>query len=284
MDETELDEALAALGDRIDLDGPTGAYLSLEVTYPAAGQRTKADVRFCEKLEDDFVALADRKTVGRGISSADEVSDGGTVFWRESAVLNAAAAAPLRRLADRAAELVRAAGFRKGHTFALRLLAPDAAGKMIERVRPITAAGTERWRTRTDRLKLRPAKKMRPAGYPERLAYLAVWAERCDGVGGNDIYGLFAHEPDLQAFLVGLPAADRDGLIELYKTIVRNGDHQWLHDWWHSVELDDPADWPAWPSRVAWLFALLDRLREGGLLAGTRGKVRRTELLFWGDC
>ena len=283
MDESALDEVFAAIAERIDLDGPSGAYLFLDMTYPAGGGALPAAIRdHHNKLEDAFLALADRTTVSHGGSSVDAVMDGGAEFWRESFALSAATPAPLRPLADRAAELVRVAGFPDGHTFALRLRSPDAAGKMVERVRPITPDGGGRWRVRADRLRLRPAKKKPPAGYPDRLAYLAGWAERCHWVGGNDFYDLFSHEPDLRAFLAGLSTADRAGLIELFSEIVRRRDHLWVRDWWRrNAEADEPEQ-PAWADTVMWLLAVLERLRDGGLLGGG-GRGGRARLIFWED-
>jgi hypothetical protein len=46
------------------------------------------------------------------------------------------------------------------------------------------------------------------------------------GVGGNDVYGLFANPADLANFLAGLEPTDRAELVAVYRRIARRKDNE----------------------------------------------------------
>ena len=118
--------------------------------------------------------------------------------------------------------------------------------------------------------------------FPRQLEYLSEMAVRCDGIGGNDVYGLFEKKADLEEFINNLSSNDRSVLIEIYLKIVRRKHNEWFLSWLRSCE-DQEGDPPEWTEKLHWFFCVMDRLREGGLLAGARGKAKKTVLMFWDD-
>jgi len=101
------------------------------------------------------------------------------------------------------------------------------------------------------------------------------------GVGGNDVYGLFANPADLQTFLAGLKPEDRAGLIALYRRIVQRKDNEWLLHWLRTNPTDD--DGPStWAVQAHWLMMLLDRLREAGVFDRPKGRTL-PDLVYWDD-
>jgi hypothetical protein len=263
---------------------PAAACLVLKMDYPSAPGEAplpRAVTEYHERVEDGFLGLADGRRVRPGVSSAGPVVGRGREWWTEAMGLTARSADHLGPVAERAVRLVRRLGIRAGHRFTLRLRAADAGGDWREWVRRVYRVRDTAWRRARVATRLGPRGRGGPP-FPGRLDYLSGWARRCMGVGGNDVYGLFANPTHLQTFLAGLQPEDRAGLADLYRRIVRRKDNEWLLGWLRADPDGDDGP-PAWAVQAHWLMTLLDRLREAGLFDRPGGRARRPELVFWDD-
>ncbi len=263
---------------------PTTAYLILEMTYPSvAGEAPlpRSVIDYHERLEDRFMSLADGRRVREGVSSAEEATVRGSEWWTETMSLAAASAEDLEPLAARVVRMVRRLGIRHGHRFTLRMRAADGNGEWTEWFRRLYPTRDTVWQQKGVATWLHP----RAGGatpFPDRLAYLAGWARRCMGVGGDDVYALFERPSDLHAFLAGLGRQDRAGLTAIYGRIVRRKDNEWLLGWLRSNDAS-PDGPPEWAVQAHWLMLLLDRLREAGVFDQPNRRAKYTELVFWDD-
>lgn len=261
------------------------AYLSLEMLYLAGESDSvlpKEILRYHDRLETALSKLEELESVGKASSSGSLMLKDGEEWWRESTSFSLVAEDAIEPLAERLIKLVQRIGIRFQHRFELKkqlLLADDAREVSIRRIQ---AARAGKW-TKVDskpQLQLKTAARQ-ATEFPEHLQYLAAMAGRCFRVGGKEVYQLLKEPGESAAMMASLKASDRAELMEIYSTIVRKKHHEWLCAWMRAD--DGKVPWPKWVHEFAWLLGLLDRLRDGGLMAKTRGIAKRTVLYYWDD-
>jgi hypothetical protein len=237
-------------------------FLTVHVCVP--GNRS-ADREYLEELEAAVFSLARRwRSVKRGSSSADsETSEAfGLVVTRAELV---------EEVGEALIAAIRQVGLRKHYDIHLT---KREDGHSTTLVRKVYARRNSRWVLQNTR-DSHPA-PLPDSDFPERIQDLAAWMNRFYLAGGSDAYDVFESNEDLKAFLASLSDADACGLREAYQTIVRRHDQRFVMDW---ITEDNDAGLKA-KDRAAYFLAFLDRLCQGGLLAGQSQKC--VGLVDWG--
>jgi hypothetical protein len=259
------------------------AHLTCGMTY-AAGSVDEPGVplpapvlAYHRRIENELSGLSKLKGVTRSVSGAADFEIDGIEFWRETFWFGVTDLDIVDTTADRLERILRSIGIKFGHKFSIekQLVLPN--GERDVYTRRIYPKRATKWKQWKPALALQPAKNSNEA-FPSKLKYLAGMARRCDGIGGNDIFNLFPKPSGLVKFLEDLSPSDRSELISIYQTIVRKKHNEWFLKW-----LKEHDEYPQWALEFTWFLSVLDRLRQGGLLLATRGKAKRTVLLYWDD-
>ncbi len=194
-------------------------------------------------------------------------------YWFEFHDLSA-----LERIAERIVQIVRRRGFRHSNRFLLSRTIFHANEDHTEYTRKIYPHRDTKWAKVRTMVRLKPRRKSRTK-FPAKLAYLADLAGRCSVFPGY-ASEVLRNERDLKLFLGELTARDRDELVAIYRKIAARKDNEWFHRWLRNHEHEE---WPVWVDDFHRLLALLERLRQGGLLSSVRGTLKQRVLKYWDD-
>ncbi|MCA9176945.1 MAG: hypothetical protein KDB14_20795 [Planctomycetales bacterium] len=258
------------------------AFITLRMRYPAGddGPLPREVLDYHEQIEDEFDELEKLSEVDFSVSSASSFEHEGQQWWWEDFTVAILEDPAIERIADRLVQFVRGAGIRFGHSFWLDMQILLPTGERNVYTKRIYPKRETKWSLYQPPTSL-AARSNSPTEFPRNLGYLAEMAQRCYGLGGDDIYGLFPKQSDLTKCIKGLSDSDRKQLAEIYLKIVRLKHNEWFLQWMREHENEEES--PRWVDELYWFLAVLDRLREGGLLAGARGKATKTVLKYWDD-
>lgn len=204
------------------------AILSCGMRYPSPqeGPHPKHVLDYHSRIESEFrkLPLKDVETPPHVSVDAFYDDNDQIVAWREDFTYLIYDLAAVEVAERSIVQIVRRVGIKFNHRFSLKkqiVIASDERDVYDRRLYPNRDT---KWVLYVAPVRLRNRRKPTP-GYPSRLQYLAQMARRCVGRGGNDVYGLFEKQADLNRFFAALADKDRAELVNLYCQIVRGKDN-----------------------------------------------------------
>ena len=189
-------------------------------------------------------------------------------------------------VAEKIVKSVRKVGLQQDYRCQLLYESLDDAKRESIHLKNFGMADESNWK-KQKRLKVKPTFTLNPRprkkpNYPERIADVAMTSLICEGVGGNEVIGLFEYESDLNDFWDYLKESEQTQLIETFNMIRKKKLHHWHLKWLRDFFSTMTDDFPLWANEFTWLLGLLDRINLDGRL----NSRARTKLLFWNpyDC
>lgn len=259
------------------------AYLSLRMRYPAAGDDPLPDrvIDFNDGLEDSLRAV-NLDGLEHSVTGSDVIREGGSVaFLEDEFFFDITEFNTTDRAEQEIVKRVRTHGIPRGYRFSLKkqIVLDKDERDVFDRI--LYQTRDTRWTKYAPPVRLL-ANPKKTTGFPKRVQYASTMAARCNGVGGKDIFDLFPKRSDLATFFSTLSHSDHAKLVATYLRIADNKDNEWLHAWLKDFQATTDDDYPEWVDAMLWMFAVLDRLREGGLLIDQKG-ASVPVLLYWDD-
>lgn len=239
--------------------------LRIRFRWEGSGKLPDPILQYQRKIRSAVAQMTSRKDVSSSHFSSGKDYKGSRYHIIS---LRLACNANVDEVAKAAEQIVRRVGFNFNHTFSLEKRIPAEEAYFDRFSRRVCPQRNTKWKELKPQLVLNgPAKPI--SDYPKRLKYLSQIAQRCYRVGGNDEYHLLERPSYMAHFDSNLSDEDRKELVRIYGLIVERQDDKWYRNWLEKYDSSN-AEFPKWARETSWLFSLLNRLLDEGLITGKR--------------